>query len=78
MLKTKNKAKCLCVGMRKRDAICEPLRPDTVQGQQNIQFLRDAIKFFTILKLSGKAGLTNETFMACIQSMQVMIGLVQR
>ena len=62
--------------MRKRDAVCEPLRPDTVQDQQNIQFLRDAIETFTILKLSEKAGLTNETFMACIQSMQAMIGLV--
>ena len=55
--------------MRKRDAVCEPLRPDTVHGQKNIQFLRDAIKIFTILKLSGKAGLNHETFMACIQSM---------
>ena len=62
--------------MRKRDAVCEPLRPDTVQGQQNIQFLRNAIETFTILKLSGKAGLTNETFMACVQSMQEMIGQV--
>ena len=69
-------AKCLCVGMRKRDAVCEPLRPDTAQGQQNIKFLRDAIEIFTIWKLSGKAGLTIKTFMACIQSMQAMIGLV--
>ena len=30
-------------------------------------------KIFRTLELSGKAGLTNETFMACIQSMQVMI-----
>ena len=62
--------------MRKRDAVCEPLRPDTVQDQQNVQFLHDATETFTILKLSGKAGLTNETFMACIQSMQVMIDLL--
>ena len=51
--------------MQKRDAVCEPLGPDTVQGQQNIQFLHDAIETFTILKLSGKGGLSNETFMAC-------------
>ena len=47
-----------------------------MQGQQNLQFLCDAIEIFKMWKLSGKTGLTNQTFMACIQSMQAMIGLV--
>ena len=61
--------------MRKNDEICEPLR--LTDGNPNISFqvLCNAIAIFKNWKSSGQAGLTQETFTACIQSLEVMIVL---
>lgn len=42
-----------------------------------MQFIREAIKIFTTWKDSGNAGLTNETFLACIQSFKAIVEITE-
>ena len=56
-----------CVDLRKRDDMYMPMRHE--DGHVGLIYLQKAIAVFQKWKKSDKAGLTNETFAACLQSM---------
>ena len=59
------------LGQRKNDEMCKPLDPHC----SGFAFFSRAAEFFKQWKSSGRKGLTNETFLACIQSVDAMLAL---
>ena len=66
---------CCCLGLHKRDKLSYPLRID--EDHAGLQYLKRAKDIFVKWKESGTAGLTNETFTACIQTMNALPELVK-
>ena len=60
------------LGIHKKDAFCTPL---DVTESHSLDFLLEAKQLFTEWRNSGIAGLTRETFLACLQSLEAMIEL---
>ena len=56
-----------------RDEICEPLTLDSV----GLKFLGQDLELTKKWKLSGRRGLTRETFTACIQSIEGIMELTE-
>ena len=65
--------KCVS-GMRKRDELCTPLNID---DRNSLDFLIRAKEVFLRWRESHNAGLTKETFLACIQTIGAMIDLTK-
>ena len=59
--------------IRKNDELCAPIRVDEV----NLKYLEAASNIFIRWKQSGNAGLTHQTFCACIQSMSAISELAE-
>ena len=61
---------------RKRNPLFRPLRK-TENGHPGLDFLQEAIIISEKWQQSRNAGLTSETFMACIQTMRAVTEMVQ-
>ena len=61
---------------QKRNPLFRPLQK-TENGHPGLDFLQDAIIIFEKWQQSRNAGLTSETFMACIQTMRAVTEMVQ-
>jgi len=61
------------IGIRKTDKFCKPL---SVIERTSLDFLVQAKHISKKLYETGNAGLTRETFQACIQRIEAMIELV--
>lgn len=59
------------LGHRRNDDFCKPIHLDCF----GLKFLQSAVGIFKQWKLSGRVGLTRETFTACIQSLEAMLSL---
>ena len=64
----------ICIlGRRKSDELCEPLQLQS----SAFKFLRKAFEIFKKWNSSGCRGLTNETFLACIQTIEAMLAMTE-
>ena len=59
------------LGQRKNDEMCKPLDPHC----SGFAFLSRAAEFFKQWKSLGRKGLINETFLACMQSVDATLAL---
>ena len=64
----------LLAGFKKKDDACDPLML-SANSNNNFSFLETACSILVAWKNSNLVGLTKETFMACIQSLQAMVSL---
>jgi len=64
-------------GYRKKDEACEPLQLAESGWNSCFNFLNTAADVLISWKSSGLAGLTKETFTACIQSIKAMVSLAE-
>ena len=69
----------MCLGFEKRDGMCMPLMFSSEVEEQppNLRYLEAARDIFRQWKQSGLAGLTDQTFLACIQTMSAVPELAQ-
>ena len=69
----------MCLGFEKRDGMCMPLMFSSEVEEQppNLRYLEAATDIFRQRKQSGLAGLTDQTFLACIQTISAVPELAQ-
>ena len=60
------------LGSRKNNEMCKPLTAAEGSASPSLTFLHRATEIFKQWKASEQSGLTNETFTACIQSMEAV------
>ena len=66
---------CYCLGLQKRGELCYQLRVDG--DHLGLQYLKSANDIFVKWKVSDTAVHTNETFTACIRTMNVLLELAK-